>query len=65
MNRHFAAMLSEEQLVEVKGQTPVVQDTGGHFGFKLISAVSARSDLYFEVIEQQMNAERFIEFLKN
>jgi len=49
----------------VKGQTPVVQDTGGRFGFKLISAVSARGDLYFEVIEQRMNSERFIEFLKN
>lgn len=49
----------------IKGETPIVQDTGGRFGFKLISAVSARGDLYFEVIEQRMNSERFIEFLES
>lgn len=49
----------------VKGKTPVVRDTGGRFGFKLISAVSARGDMYFEVIEKRMNSERFIEFLEN
>jgi len=49
----------------VKGKTPVVQDTGGRFGFKLISAVSARGDMYFEVIEKRMNSERFIEFLES
>jgi len=49
----------------IKGKTPIVQDTGGRFGFKLISAVSARGDMYFDVIEKQMNSERFIEFLEN
>lgn len=49
----------------VKGKTPVVQDTGGRFGFKLISAVSARGDMYFEVIEERMNSERFIKFLES
>ena len=47
-----------------KGVTPVVKDSGGRFGFKLISAVSARGDMHFEVIEDRMNSERFIEFLK-
>jgi len=46
------------------GETPVVKDSGGRFGFKLISAVSARGDMHFEVIEDQMNAEKFIAFLK-
>lgn len=48
----------------VKGHTPIVQDTGGRFGFKLISAVSARGDMHFDVIEKCMNSERFIEFLE-
>jgi transposase len=45
------------------GETPVVRDSGGRFGFKLISAVSARGDMHFEVIEDRMNAETFIQFL--
>jgi len=47
-----------------KGETPVVKDSGGRFGFKLVSAVSARGDMHFEVIEDRMNSEKFIEFLK-
>ncbi len=46
------------------GETPVVSDSGGRFGFKLISAVSARGDMYFDVIEERMNSEKFIDFLK-
>ena len=46
------------------GETPVVHDSGGRFGYKLISAVSARGDMHFDVIESSMNAEVFIEFLK-
>ena len=46
------------------GETPVVKDSGGRFGFKLISAVSARGDMHFDVIEESMNAEKFIDFLK-
>lgn len=46
------------------GETPIVKDTGGRFGFKLISAVSARGDMHFEVIEERMNSEKFIDFLK-
>ena len=46
------------------GETPVVKDSGGRFGFKLISAVSARGDMHFDVIEESMNAEKFISFLQ-
>jgi len=46
------------------GETPVIKDTGGRFGFKLISAVSARGDMHFDVIEGRMNSERFIEYLE-
>jgi transposase len=46
------------------GETPVVTDSGGRFGFKLISAVSARGDLHFDVIDGAMDAEKFIYFLK-
>jgi transposase len=48
----------------LRGQTPVIKDSGGRFGFKLISAVSARGDLHFDVIEGSMNAEKFIDFLR-
>jgi transposase len=47
-----------------RGQTPVIKDSGGRFGFKLISAVSARGDLHFDVIEGSMDAEKFIDFLR-
>lgn len=46
-------------------QTPVVKDSGGCFNFKLVSAVSARGDMYFDVIEERMNSDKFIDFLKN
>ena len=46
------------------GQTPVVEDSGGRFGVKLISAVNVRGDMYFETIEERMNSEKFIEFLE-
>jgi len=45
-------------------ETPVVKDSGGRFNFKLISAVSARGDMYFDVIEERMNSDKFIEYLK-
>jgi len=46
------------------GETPIIKDTGGRFGFKLISAVSARGDMHFDVIESRMNSEKFIEYLE-
>ena len=41
----------------------MVRDSGGRFGFGLISAVSARGDMHFEAFEGGMDAERFIGFL--
>ena len=46
------------------GETPIVKDSDGRFGFKLISAVSARGDMHFDVIEDRMNSEKPIGFLK-
>lgn len=46
------------------GETPVVRDSGGRFGLKLISAVTLRGDRRFSFIEGQMNSARFIQFLK-
>ena len=46
------------------GETPVVRDSGGRFGFKLISAVSARGHLHFAVIDGSMDADTFIDFLR-
>lgn len=45
------------------GKTPVVADGGGRFSVHLVSAVSPRGDLRFQVIEGRMNADRFIDFL--
>lgn len=46
------------------GETPVVEDSGDRFGIKLISAVSPRGDMRFQMIEGRMNSDKFIEFLK-
>lgn len=46
------------------GETPVVRDSGGRFGLKVISAVTARGDMRFSFIEGKMNSARFIQFLK-
>jgi len=46
------------------GETPVVEDSGDRFGLKLISAVSPRGDMRFQIIEGRMNSDKFIEFLK-
>ena len=45
-------------------ETPVVRDSGGRFGLKVISAVTLRGDMRFSFIEERMNSARFIEFLK-
>ena len=47
------------------GQAPVVKDSGERLVFKLISAVPARGDMHFDVIEESMSAEKFINFLGN
>lgn len=46
------------------GETPVIRDSGGRFGFKLLSAVSDRGDLYFDVVDGVMDADKFIDFLQ-
>ena len=46
------------------GETPVVQDSGGRFGLKLISAITPRGDMKFGFIEDKMNSKKFIDFLK-
>ncbi len=46
------------------GKTPVVKDSGGRFGFSVISGVTPRGDMRFSFIEGKMNSKRFIQFLK-
>jgi transposase len=46
------------------GETPVVRDSGGRFSLHVISAVSPRRDMRFRFIEERMNSQRFIAFLK-
>lgn len=47
-----------------KGETPVVEDSGGRFGLKVISAITPRGDMRFSFIKDDMNSEKFIGFLK-
>ena len=46
------------------GETPLVFDNGSRFSVPIVSAVSPRGDLCFDVIDGRMNADRFIEFLE-
>lgn len=48
----------------VKGKTPIVPATGQRFGLNLVSAVSARGEMRFMIVNGRMNASRFIEFLQ-
>jgi len=47
------------------GATPVVVDSGDRFGVNMISAVSARGDMFFRCFEGMMDSVRFIEFLND
>ncbi len=47
------------------GQTPVVRDSGTRVAVKMISAISPRGELRFQVHVGSMNGDRFIEFLKS
>jgi len=47
-----------------EGETPVIKDSGGRFGLKIISAVTARGAMRFSLIDGKMNLARFIQFLK-
>lgn len=44
------------------GQTPVIVATGDRKSVNMISAVSPRGELHFDVFTGNMNAQRFIEF---
>jgi transposase len=46
------------------GQTPVVAKTGERKAVKMVSAISPKGELRFQVHEGRMNGGRFIEFLK-
>jgi len=46
------------------GETPLVFDNGSRFSVPMVSAISPRGDLFFDVIDGRMNADRFIEFLE-
>ena len=47
-----------------RGETPVVKNSGGRFGLKVVSSVSPRGDMRFSFTEGRMNSKRFIAFLK-
>jgi len=47
-----------------RGRTPIVSTTGARFGMNLISAISRRGQMHFNVVCGRVNAEVFIEFLK-
>src|ERR1039457_1698788 len=46
------------------GETPIVQATGARFGFSMISAITAKGQMRFMMVEGGVNADVFIEFLK-
>ena len=45
------------------GETPIVKESRGRFGYKAISAVSARGKMYFHTFSGTMNKTGFIAFL--
>jgi transposase len=47
------------------GLTPVIADSGDRFGVNMISAVSAKGQMFFDCFEGMMESQRFIDFLKN
>ncbi len=48
----------------LRPQRPIVKNRGGHFGRKVIRAVSPRGDRRFSFIEDRMHSKKFINFLK-
>jgi transposase len=47
-----------------RGRTPVVTKTGTRFTVNMISAISAKGEIHFDLFEGRMNSVAFIEFLK-
>ncbi len=64
MKLPFEVMPIVELLGERLEKLLLLKILAGRFGFKLISAVSARGDMHFDVIEGRMNSEKFIEYLE-
>jgi transposase len=48
----------------LRGLTPVIQTTGARFGINVISAISSRGHLRFMIVEGNVNACTFVDFLK-
>ncbi len=49
----------------LKGKTPVVQTSGQRQSINVISAVNARGEFWAMTYDGKLNAESFVEFLKN
>lgn len=49
----------------LKGQTPVVQTSGQRQSLNVISAVNARGEFWAATYDGKLNAESFVEFLRN
>ena len=47
-----------------RGSTPLVRASAKRFGFNMISAVSARGDLRFQVVRGRVGAAQFLDFIK-
>lgn len=47
-----------------RGQTPVVLSTGARFTINMISAISPKGQIHFDLFEGKMNSEKFIEYLR-
>jgi transposase len=46
------------------GRTPTVVATGARYSVNMISAITAKGEIHFDLFDGSMNSERFIEFLK-
>lgn len=48
----------------LKGKTPEIKSTGSRFSFSIISAITAKGQMRFMVLEGGVNSSVFVEFLK-
>jgi transposase len=46
-----------------KGETPIVESNGSRFGLNIISAISAKGEMRFMLVEKNITADKFIKFL--
>ena len=47
-----------------KGETPIVEANAQRFGYNMISAISAKGEMRFMIVEGSVNADVFIQFLR-